>query len=194
MNTNTNRMLVTGIVALVAGLAIGVSAMEFASGKSNAAKPANVSGGQLSSTAAGSGSSTSSWDPFQQIRDMQLQMDKMFSQMSSRLRSEPQLSSIPQNPGYSLSLNVEDLKDRFVVHAFLPDTKASDVNVKLDNQTLKVDVTNEQTKASENKNAPTTIAEWGQYEQTIQLPAAVRAGQMKIDRHDHELSITIPKT
>ena len=37
------------------------------------------------------------------------------------------------------------------------------------------------------------MTEWGQYEQTIQLPVPVKTGQMKIERKDHELLITLPK-
>lgn len=194
MIANTRRMLVGGLVALAVGVAIGVGATEFGSGKSSTGKPTDASSSRSSSTVApGAGLTAQTLDPFQQFGEMQMQMDRMFNQMSSELRSEPQWKGIPENPGYSLSLNVEDMKDRFVVHVFLPDTKASDVNVKLENQTLKVDVSNQLTEVSGQKNAPAPIAEWGQYEQTIQLPGPVKTGQMKIDRKDHELIISVPK-
>jgi len=187
MNTD-KRTVIIGLIALAVGLAIGAGATEL---KTGAGKTENPPASQPSTMSASGPSSA--WDPFQQIRDMQMQMDKMFSQMSARFRSEPPFSGAAENPAYSLSLNVEDLKNRFVVHALLPDTKASDVNVKLDNQTLKVEVSNQQTQTSEKKNAPTSVSEWGQYEQVIQLPSPVKANDMKIDRNGHELTITIPK-
>ena len=102
-----------------------------------AASPARNSGGPAE------------WNPFQEIRDTQLHMDKMFNQMSTRFRMEPRLEIFNEDPGYSLSLNVQDLKDRFEVRAFLPNAKTSDVNVSLvNNQTLKVEVRNKSTETS----------------------------------------------
>ena len=125
---------------------------------------------------------------------MQLQMDQMFNRMSAQFRTEPRLDFFKENPGYSLSLNVQDLKDRYEVRAFLPNAKDSDVNVSLQNsQTLKVEVSNKNTETSGKKDANTSVTEWGQYEQTIQLPAPVKTDQMKIEHQGHELIITLPK-
>ena len=77
---------------------------------------------------------------------------------------------------------------------YLPDAKASDVHVTLDNgQTLKVEVNRKQSNASNQKNQTSQVAEWGQYEQVIQLPGPVKADQMKVKHEGHELIITIPK-
>jgi len=137
----------------------------------------------------------------QEIQDMQMQMDKMQAQMdkmlnqiSAQFPSEPRLIGFPENSAYSLSLNVQDLKNRYVVRAFLPDTKVSDVNVKLENnQTLQVSVGNQQSLRSQKKNEVSTVSESGRYEQLIQLPSPVKAREMKIVRNEHELLITLPK-
>jgi HSP20 family molecular chaperone IbpA len=194
MNAINKTTVITGLIALVVGLALGVGATELKNGTANAGKNASATVNQPSSaTASDSNSLDQGWDPFQQIRNMQMQMDKMISQMSSEFRAEPPFSNMKANPAYSLSLDVEDLKDHYLVRAFLPDTKVSDVNVKLDNQTLKVNVSNQQNLTSSKKNSATPVAEWGQYEQVIQLPTPVNAAQMHIERKDHELLITLPK-
>ena len=186
-----SKIVITAIIALAVGVAVGVGAAEHETGP---AKNGNAPGNPSSSpTLANANAAGQVSDPFQQIRDLQMQMDKMFSQMSAEFRLEPQFRNVVENPAYSLSLNVEDLKDRFVVRAFLPDTKLSDANVKLNNRTLTVDVSNQQTETSGKQGPVASVAEWGQYEQTIQLPAPVKAGQMKITRQDHELVITVPK-
>jgi HSP20 family molecular chaperone IbpA len=122
-----------------------------------------------------------------------MQMDKLLSRMSAEFRAEPPFHGMVENPAYSLSMNVEDLKDRFVVRAFLPDTSVADVKVRLDGQTLKVEVGNRQNSVSKTKTSTRRVAEWGEYEQVIQLPSPVKAGQMKVARKDHELLITLPK-
>jgi HSP20 family molecular chaperone IbpA len=192
MNTSNKRMIITGLVALIVGGIVGAGVVELkASGSSKTVK---ATGDQVSaSNGVNLGVTADAWDPFQQIRAMQMQMDKMFGEMSDQFHTEPQFSGLSDNPGYSLSLNVEELKDRYVVHALLPDTKVSDVNVKLENQTLKVEVSNKQSQSTNKKTESTSMTEWGQYEQMIQLPGPVKSDQMKIERKDHELLITLPK-
>lgn len=194
MNVVKIVIITAGAIGLAAGFAIGVGATELEKRTATAGKNTSEVVTQPSSAIGSSpNAGVLTWDPFQEIRDTQMQMDKMFSQMSSEFRSEPPFSKMTENPAYSLSLNVENLKDRFVVRAFLPDTKVSDANVTLDNQTLKVDVSNQQNSTSGQKNLATSVAEWGQYEQVIQLPSPVKADQMQIERKDHELIITLPK-
>jgi len=137
----------------------------------------------------------------QEIRDMKTQMDKMqarmdkmLDQMSAQFRSGPQFAGFPESSAYSLSLNVQDLKNRYVVRAFLPETKVSDVNVTLKNdRTLQVSANNRQSQMSERNNEATSVSESGEYEQLIQLPSPVKPNEMKIVRNEHELLITLPK-
>lgn len=94
--------------------------------------------------------------------------------------------------GYSLSLDVRDLKDRYEVRAFLPDAKAADAKVNLRGNRLEVEVTHRQT-ANENKNEPDTVTEWGRNTQTVELAGILKSDQMKVEHKEHELLITIPK-
>ena len=206
MNTDDNKTTrttkksttaIVGVITLAIGILIGLAVTKSKAGNSaTTVATAQIQTNQMSSAASPglNPAGQAEWNPFQEIRDMQAQMNQMFNQMSAQFRMEPRLNFFLENPGYSLSLNVQDLKDRFEVRAFLPDAKASDVNVSLqNNQTLKVQVSNKSTEASGQKNTHTSVTEWGQYEQTIQLPAPVKTDQMKIEHQGHELIITLPK-
>lgn len=202
MNAIARNTVVVSAICLAFGVFMGVAGTELKAGVPKPEKPIGTATNQtlvpLFQNPALAGGQ---WDPYKEIQDMQMQMnkmqaqmDKMFNNMSSEFRGEPQSSAWPENSSYSLSLNVQDLKNRYVVSAFLPDTKVSDVHVKLENkQTLQVSVSNEQNQSSENKNATTSVSEWGQYQQLIQLPSPVNASEMKIVRKEHELLITLPK-
>jgi HSP20 family molecular chaperone IbpA len=134
------------------------------------------------------------WNPFQEMRDMQLRMDQMFDRMNDQFRLEPRLSLFKENPGYSLSLRVQDLKDRYEVRAYLPNAKASDVSASLlDKQTLKVEVANKTTEKASTKGENEQVTEWGKYAQIIQLPAPVKSEAVKVDQAKHELIVTLPK-
>ena len=192
----TTTTVIIGVVALAIGLVIGVTAAESGTGIFGAARTANTPTNQVSSSSTSSlkPDGQSGWNPFDEINNMQAQMDQMFNRMSEQFRMEPGFPESNEIPGYSLSLDVRDLKDHFEVKAFLPDTKLSDVKVNLqNNQTLKVDVSRQENETSSKQNATASVNEWGQYEQVVQLPGPVKAGGMKIERKDHELLITLPK-
>ena|SRR5271157_3018046 len=69
------------------------------------------------------------WNPFQEMRDMQAQIDQSFDQMFEWFRTNPQFSGFKDYPGCSLSLDVRNLKISYEIQADLPDAKASDVHV-----------------------------------------------------------------
>lgn len=195
MSIMDRRTMIIVLVALAVGATIGIGATRI-----RAEMPGSVKATTMAANSSPpaepvpAGGSAQSWDPFPSLRNMQMQMDQMLAQMSDEFRSEPQFTGMPDSSGYSLSLNVQDLKNEFQVTAFLPDTKASDVNVTMQsNRSLKVDVSNHEDQTSKTKNTATEVTDWGQYEQVIDLPAPVRADQMKIEHKGHELIITLPK-
>ena len=193
-----NRRMTTVIIGLITlGLGLVIGAAAESGGKVLDAlkapvKPANQTSAATSSSITADG--MAQWNPFREIRNMQQQMDQSFNRMFEQFRMDPQFNTFKENPGYSLSLDVQDLPGRYKVRAYLPDAKASDVHVSLTNgQTLKVEVGSQQARTSRQNNLTTRVAEWGRYEQEIQLPSPVKADQMQIRRQGHELIITIPK-
>lgn len=193
-NKNTTTVIV-GAITLAIGLAIGVTAESHA-GNSGSSSVLDATTNQMTATSSGSASTLAAdpWNPFQQIRNMQSQMDQMFNQMNQQFAGQASLHGFTDIPGYSLSLDVRDLKNKYEVHAYLPDAKASDVHVKLaNNQTLNVKVDSRQSRTTDKQNVAASVTELGQYDQTIQLPTPVKADQMKITRNGHDLIITLPK-
>lgn len=197
LDDNKSRSVIIGVAALIVGVTIGVAGTQLRSKTSSADKTAAVDTNQMALALFGGPNVTdpSQWDPFQEIQRMQAQMDRDFNEMFQQFRTQPQFNAFQANPNYSLSLNMQDLKDRYEVRAYLPDAKASDVHVTLENgQSLKVEVNSKQTPSSAQTNQTSQVAEWGQYEQVIQLPTPANADQMKVKHEGHELIITIPKT
>ena len=138
-------------------------------------------------------SQSDEWNPFKEMRDMQAEMDRLFERSYEQYRLNPELKAFTAEPGYSLSLNVRDLKNRYEIDALLPDVNASDVKVNLENnKTLQVLVSESETGRGKTVSPP-ALKEWGSYEQTIDLPAPVKSDKMVVDRKEHELVITLPK-
>jgi len=197
-----SKPMVVGLAMLILGLLMGV-AVEKYSQKS----PAQVRVAQAADPATGSSVVAAqkqkapdpfdhnffdSWDPFREMRILQAEMDEMFRRSITRFRQSPRMNIFTDDAGYSLSLDVRDLKDRYEVRAFLPDAKAADAKVNLQGNRLGVEVTHRQT-AKGNKNEPDTVTEWGRYTQTVDLAGDLKSDQMKVEHKDHELLVTIPK-
>jgi HSP20 family molecular chaperone IbpA len=134
-----------------------------------------------------------SWDPFREMRDLQAEMDRMFQRSISRFNSSPMMDPFKNDTGYSQSLDVRELKDRFEVRAYLPDAQATDTNVKLDGNRLQVEVTHRQANRLQDTNSVVNESALERYTQVADLPGRLNGSQMKVEQKDHELLITIPK-
>jgi len=133
------------------------------------------------------------WDPFREMRSLQAEMNEIFRQFIARFYASPSMNPFGDDAGYSLSLDVRQLKDRYEVKASLPDAKASEANAKLEGNRLEVSVTRRQPGAAGNTNAPSSGTEWGRYTQVVELAGNLKSEKMKVQQKDHELVITIPK-
>jgi len=124
---------------------------------------------------------------------MQVEMDQIFQRSMERFRMSPQMDIFRDEAGYSSSLDVRDLVDRYEVRAYLPDANTSDAKVNLEGNRLTVEVTNHQTHERKGKDANSSTQSWGDYDQMVQLAGNLKADEIKVKRQDHELLITIPK-
>jgi HSP20 family molecular chaperone IbpA len=191
-----------GVIILAAGILIGVLGTKYVwHGSASTSAADTASGGIAALTAMPASANAATpaadrseeWNPLDQMRKMQAEIDQVFQRSFDDLSLNPKLKIFQKEPGYSLSMDVRDLKDRYQVRAFLPDTKASDVKVNLNGNQLKVDVTNKVAEKEIAKNSQSDTEEWGHYEEVVQLAGPLKQGQMQIQRQPHELLITVPK-
>jgi HSP20 family molecular chaperone IbpA len=192
-----SKLILGGAAVLVAGMFLGFLATRYGAGEASAAAATKAAKAWPAAKASAGthADNATAWNPFQEIRDMQLQMDQMFNQMTTQFRMEPSLNVFADSPGYSLSLRVRDMKDHYEVRAYLPNAEASNVKTSLlDKQTLKVEVSNQTSEVANPKGAKETVSEWGQYAQIIHLPGPVKNEDVRIDQANHQLTITLPKT
>jgi HSP20 family molecular chaperone IbpA len=196
--TRTNKTtttIIVGVITLGVGLVIGMASAGTSNGRSGSSGASSTTNQMWSPPNALQSQNIDAWNPFQEIRNMQARMDRLFNQMNEQFQGAASFHGFADIPGYSLSLDVRDLKDRYEVHAYLPDAKAPDVHVSLgDNQILKVVVKGGHDQTPSTTNLVSNVVEFGEYSQEVQLPTPVKADQMKVTRNGHELVITIPKS
>lgn len=128
-----------------------------------------------------------------QFGDLQKQIDQIFQESFPQLNNAVGQDIAFTKPGYGTSMDVRDLKNKYQVCAFLPDTKPSDVHVNLKGDELKVDMTKQVTEKPTAKNGETALNAWGNYEEVVRLAGPVKDGQMTVQRLPHELIISVPK-
>jgi HSP20 family molecular chaperone IbpA len=194
MITINRKTTMVGIVTLIVGLALGLGIGVW-SMKSSQASNASAAQNSLRATGKDEPSFTTNvWDPFRQMERMQEEIDRAIRNATEQFQLGPGATAFRPDAGYSSSFDLRDRKDHFELRAYLPDTKASDVNVKVDNdRTLHVSVSQRKQETKNTSGGSVSFTELGQYEQVVTLPEPVKSSDMKIDRHGHEVVITIPK-
>jgi HSP20 family molecular chaperone IbpA len=217
MDTIKKRTTMVGVVTLIVGLVIGIGVGVWGIKTSHASNaPATTTNTTSSATTsknttANSNSSRTTldqdkdeslltakdwdhWDPFRDMERMQEQIDRTIRDATEKFSLGAGATMFRPDLGYSSSFDLRDRKDHYELRAYLPDVNASDVNVKIDNdQTLRVSVKQHKQETKSTKNGSASVTQLGEYEQVVTLPEPVRSSDMKIDRHGHEVVITIPK-
>ena len=135
------------------------------------------------------------WDPFAEMQRMQKDIDGAIQRATQQLRLGS--ASIPDwngAAGFSSALDVRDRGDHYEVRADLPNTDQKDVKVTTEgDRGVRVDVTQHQEQKKDANGTQSTFSEFGSYEQLVTLPGRADMKDMKVDNHNGELVITIPK-
>jgi len=192
MITINRKTTIVGIVTLIAGLALGlgIGVWSVKNSQASNAPNARINSDNQESIVTRS----DEWDPVRQMERMQEEIDRAIRNATEQFQLGPGATAFRPEAGYSSSFDLRDRKDRFELRAYLPGVKASDVNVKIDNdRTLHVSVTQRKQETKKTSGVNATVTELGQYEQVVTLPQPVKSSDMKIERNGHELVVTVPK-
>ena len=213
MNEMKRKTTMVGIVTAIIGLAVGLGIGLWGIKTSHASNNTPASSSQSTTAKPGSNPTGSRpigkdqdqdslltsrdwdhWDPFRDMERMHEEIDRAIRDATEKFSVAPGATTARPDAGYSSSFDLHDRKDHYELRAYLPDVNASDVNVKIDDdQTLRVSVKQHKQETNKTRNGSASVTELGEYEQVVTLPEPVRSQDMKVDRHGHEIVITIPK-
>jgi HSP20 family molecular chaperone IbpA len=157
--------------------------------KSNPSTVATTSGQSPApgaTASAGFDETLSEWDQ-RMIDDMQ----RMEAQMKTMFHNA--FPNDLSNGGTALELgstvNVDDQKDKYVVHFALPYRDVSNVDVNFENGELHLSA---QEQKSSSTNSQQSV-ERGRYEEMITLPGPVKESEIKVNRQANAVVVTLPK-
>jgi HSP20 family molecular chaperone IbpA len=130
-------------------------------------------------------------DILDRMERMRRDMDRMVRDAFEDFRSVPEHRGFFDQSRFGSSVVLKDEGSSYVVRAYLPGRDLKDLNVNVENQTLKIEAKAEGTEEKKQEGVTSTYK--ANYSQMLTLPGPVVADQMKVDRKDEMVVITLPK-
>lgn len=133
------------------------------------------------------------WNPYEEMRHMQDEMEQMFGDSFSRFHMKTPLGSLSTTP----DVDLQEKPDRYIVTVNAPGADESSMDIKLENQVLRISITTEQAKdEADDKDGQYRYRERfvGQFQRVLTLPGPANAAKMETAYRNGVLTITIPKT
>ena len=132
------------------------------------------------------------WNPYAEIQHMQDEMEQMFNDSFSRFHIKTPLGSLSTAP----DVDLQEKSDRYIVTVNAPGADQSSMDVKLEDQVLRISIKTEHAKdETDDKNGQYRYRERfvGQFQRALTLPGPANAAKMQTEYHNGVLTITIPK-
>ena len=138
---------------------------------------------------------TSDWDfdVFARMEKMRREMDTIFADSFREFRTAPEYKGFFDEPRFGSSLDLKEEGDNYVVRAYLPDRSTQNVNVTVEDRTLKIEAKEQATTKKESETGTLHTTRKAAYTQLVTLPGPVRSDEMKVEQKEGMLLVTLPK-
>ncbi len=133
------------------------------------------------------------WDRgiLERMELMRREMDAMFQETFENFKDLPGTKEFFDRSRFGSSVELQDADGKYVVRAYLPDRNADNAKVTIDGRILKIEAVSED--STDKLEDGFVVRRKAQYSQIITLPGEVDADQLKIDRKEGMLVISVPK-
>lgn len=133
------------------------------------------------------------FNPFEEIRKMQKEIDSIFERFHQKMMKEEMFSkfafSFPGTP----AMDLVDKGDDYVLQADIPGAEKNKINVTVKDGVLKIEAETAKDKKEENKGYLKKERFVSSYMRMITLPEDANAEKFESEYKDGVLKITIPK-
>ncbi len=123
------------------------------------------------------------WDPFRSMRELM-----RFDPFAAFWPSSPEARDV-----MNVAFDVKETKDAFVFVADLPGVDPKDLDIKLENNRLRVSGKREQEKTDKGDTYYTYERSYGSFTRAFTLPEGVDADKISADLKQGVLTLTLPK-
>jgi HSP20 family molecular chaperone IbpA len=134
-----------------------------------------------------------SWerDIFARMEQMRREMDRAFEDSFAGVPYAYPSDRVFDVRRFGSTLDLKTEGDNYVVRAYLPERDMKNVNVTVEDQTLKIEARSEDITRKEGEG--TTMSHQAQFSQLLALPGPVEANKMQVDKKEGMLVVTLPK-
>lgn len=155
--------------------------------KTNASAPAVAAASPAPAATASPSGSPADW-----ADTMLANMYQMQTKLDQSVRDvfQNDLTVGASNSLLGSAMNIEDQSDKYVVHFYLPNKNLSDVNVKFENNQLHLTAQEKKSDAAAGDMQGMTVSH---YETMTSLPGPVNDADMKVERKEGSVVVTLPK-
>ena len=137
----------------------------------------------------------SDWDRdiFARMEKMRRDMDGAFEDAFREFRRESEYQGFFDEARFGSSLDLKEEGDNYVIRAYLPDRDMQNINVTVEDRTLKIEAKEQETSKREDKDGALHSTRKAAYSQILTLPGPVQSEKMKVEKKENMMVVTLPK-
>ncbi|MER3456101.1 MAG: molecular chaperone [Thermus sp.] len=132
------------------------------------------------------------WDPFEELREMQRSIDRLFDELTGRRPARRREAREPVV--WEPAVEVYETDHEVVVRAELPGVDPKSVNVTVQDNTLTVEAEAREEQEERGRNYLRRELRYGQFSRTVALPAEVKPDAAKATFRNGLLEVRVPKS
>jgi HSP20 family protein len=129
------------------------------------------------------------WNPLRELEDMQLRLNRFFTEVPTPRRSEA-----PFFADWAPAVDIQETAQEYLIKAELPEMKREDVQVNVLDGVLTIEGERTQEKEEKGKKFHKMERSYGKFVRQFALPAEVDATKLQAEYKDGMLSVHLPKT
>jgi HSP20 family protein len=137
----------------------------------------------------------SDWDRdiFARMEKMRRDMDRAFEDAFREFGGSVEHKGFFDEPRFGSSLDLKEDGENYVVRVYLPDRDVQDVDVTVEDRTLKIAAREAETTKKEEKTGTLHSTRKAAYAQVLTLPGPVQSDKMQVEKKEEMVIVTIPK-
>ena len=132
-------------------------------------------------------------DVLRKMDDLQREMNEIFQSGFGKVPRSPDLSQYFDQPRFGSFIDLKEDGPNYVVTAYLPQRDVNNVETTVEGKVLKIEASAEDTPARAGEGGTNQMTRRTYYSQRLTLPGEVKADQLKVERREELLKITVPK-
>lgn len=134
------------------------------------------------------------WDPFKEMQFMQDRINQMFGSAFNHFQQSEDFGALFREHAFAPDINIEDRGDHYRVTVDLPGAEESQLDVKLEGQTLMITGSvQSETRETDKGKLLRQERRSGRFQRSVTLPSPVQSDKMTTSNKKGVVTITIPK-